>query len=599
MTPAPQQFKMHQNLLYDVITKQAGTLQKSILEGVMNSCDSGATFCDVTLDTHSFSVCDDGCGFQSMEEIEQLFKTFGTPHEAGDAVYGRFRMGRGQMMAYGRNVWRSRRFEMHVDIKERGIDWDLIEHDDDFTGTRVDVDLYEPVLPSDLERIKAELRRFVAWVDIPVRLNGETISQSPENGKWTYEDDNAYYALSGERSQMTIYNLGVMVNSFWSGRFGIGGTIVSKKQLDVNFARNDVQSTCPVFKAISAHIRKEANTGARKKARLTDAQRDMLVRDYLSGDLALKDACKLRAITDVSGRSWPIDKLVQISHQFCGRMVVGTRGDQMIETAQARKIAFSIDQGTLERFGANDAETFLARIAEGARNLLKTQDHGHDTWTERRRLNTLALRETQGIEIVDRGYLYNFIRDDYIALKPAEMTPDHKVILYSIERGYQQMIQALNRSGYEDRTFTLRHLRLGKSDTAMAWTDGTATIWIDEKHARDLRRGYPGAWQIATTLLHEMLHEGPDTGTHQHDFQFYSAFHDMTSLPLDPLGKCAEAMVKAFISQLKQHKRKLSAKLLRGDDAEIALDAIRAEIGQKQDTSGAKTRDGTEKAQDA
>ena len=37
------EFKMHEKLLVDVIKKQAGTLQKAILEGITNSIEAGAT----------------------------------------------------------------------------------------------------------------------------------------------------------------------------------------------------------------------------------------------------------------------------------------------------------------------------------------------------------------------------------------------------------------------------------------------------------------------------------------------------------------------------------------------------------------------------
>ena len=53
--PAPQlvserrRFGMHQNLLYDVILRQAGTLQKAVLEGVMNGVDARATRIDIQI----------------------------------------------------------------------------------------------------------------------------------------------------------------------------------------------------------------------------------------------------------------------------------------------------------------------------------------------------------------------------------------------------------------------------------------------------------------------------------------------------------------------------------------------------------------------
>jgi hypothetical protein len=577
MTAEKRRFGMHQNLLYDVIMRQAGTLQKALLEGVMNSIDAGATSCRIELDTHRFSLCDDGHGFQSRKEIEDFFDTFGTPHEEGDATYGRFRMGRGQLMSFGKNTWRSRTFEMKVDIKGSGLDYELFEHDEDHHGTDVHVDLYDPIIPSDLERIKSELRQFVAWAQIPVHLNGEQINSSPAKAKWDFEDDYAYYSLSAERQQLAVYNLGVLVNSFWSGRFGIGGTIVSKQQLEVNFARNDVQSTCSVFKAISAYIKKETNKGIEKKTKLTDAERDMLVRDFLSGDMDCETASKLRCLTDVNGRSWPIDKLAQLPQKFSNRLIVAERGDQMIETAQRRGIVFSVDESTLERFGASDGASFLNRVAESAR-LIVSKDTSNTHYMARHRLSRIFEDIAPNAEVSSRNDLSAFISDDHIALADAELTPDNKAVLVAITKGYDALISSLNSARYEDRTFVPRQIRLGRSDTALAWTDGRQTIWIEVEHARLLRRGMSGAFQIATTLLHEQLHEGPDTGTHQHDFAFYQAFHDMTALDQDPVGRAADKMVTFFLAKLRQSKKKVSKALLARDDADIQIDALRREI---------------------
>lgn len=39
-----REFKMHQALLGNVIKEQAGTVQKAILEAVMNAVDAGSTY---------------------------------------------------------------------------------------------------------------------------------------------------------------------------------------------------------------------------------------------------------------------------------------------------------------------------------------------------------------------------------------------------------------------------------------------------------------------------------------------------------------------------------------------------------------------------
>lgn len=581
MTRKKRSLGMHPNLLYDIIMRQAGTLQKAILEGVMNAIDAGATECRVNLGTHDFTIEDNGRGFQSEQEIEDWFDTFGTPHEEGDATYGRFRMGRGQLFAFGENHWITRQFEMEVNVKKSGFDYDLIEHKQIFQGTRISVKLYDPITPSDLERAKAELRKFVAWAQIPVILNGEQVSKLPTDGKWDFEDEDAYYALSADRSQLTVYNLGVLISDFWAGRFGVGGTIVTKKPVEVNFARNDIQAICPVFKRIQTKIKADSGKAAKKKTKLTDAERDMLVKDFLAGEMSVEDAAELRALTDVNGRSWPISKLAKIPHQFGGHLAVASRGDQMIETAQRRGISFSIDEATLERFGANDGESFLARVKECCQRVADASSSTR--WCPKARdIYAIADMNKDEISIVDRDFLGGFVNSDHIALTERELTPDQKIILKAITSAAKVMITALNRSSYEDRSFDWRQIHLGKSDTALAWTDGTKNIWFDVEFARQLRRGYAGAYQVSMTMLHEFLHTGPDTATHEHDHHFYQSFHDISGDPnIDPVGLTADRMMMQFMQYLRQNKKKLSSKLLAAADADLILEETRKEIEAK------------------
>lgn len=185
---------MHPNLLMDVIQRQAGSISKALLEAVMNSIDAGAGVCEITLEAERFAVVDDVRGFQSQTEIDAHFETFGTPHQEGDATYGRFRMGRGQLMAFGRNRWTSNVFRMDVYIKVDGLDYHLTvaPENEAIAGCRIEVELYEPMLPSDLQRTQRELRDMVAFAQIPVVLNGTTISKPPHEQTWDHTDANAY-----------------------------------------------------------------------------------------------------------------------------------------------------------------------------------------------------------------------------------------------------------------------------------------------------------------------------------------------------------------------------------------------------------------------
>jgi len=92
-----RRFQMNEKLLIDTIKRQAGTLAKAILEGVMNAVDAKATECRIALSETDLEVVDNGKGM-SADEVRRLFEVFGAPHTPEEGkVYGTFRMGRGQL----------------------------------------------------------------------------------------------------------------------------------------------------------------------------------------------------------------------------------------------------------------------------------------------------------------------------------------------------------------------------------------------------------------------------------------------------------------------------------------------------------------------
>ncbi len=123
-----RRFKMHPAMIYSSLHAQAGTLSKALTELICNSIDANASYVEIKLDNHTYEIIDDGRGFQSAKEIDEFFETFGQPHVEGDATFGRFRIGRGQAFSYSKSQWRSGQFEMIVDVKNCGLDYDLVVH---------------------------------------------------------------------------------------------------------------------------------------------------------------------------------------------------------------------------------------------------------------------------------------------------------------------------------------------------------------------------------------------------------------------------------------------------------------------------------------
>src|SRR6266436_3542027 len=69
-----RRFRMHAQLLYDVILRQAGSLAKAFLEGVMNSVDAHASYVDLWLNEDRGLLVDDGEGFKNRREVEDWFE---------------------------------------------------------------------------------------------------------------------------------------------------------------------------------------------------------------------------------------------------------------------------------------------------------------------------------------------------------------------------------------------------------------------------------------------------------------------------------------------------------------------------------------------
>lgn len=86
-------FELDPQIIHHIIYSQAGSIGKAIIELLMNSVDARATAVRLSMTKEGFECSDDGNGFANREDVVRYFGRFGTPHEEGDATYGRFRLG--------------------------------------------------------------------------------------------------------------------------------------------------------------------------------------------------------------------------------------------------------------------------------------------------------------------------------------------------------------------------------------------------------------------------------------------------------------------------------------------------------------------------
>jgi hypothetical protein len=538
----------------------------------MNSVDAGATRCDIVIDRETFSIYDDGKGFANETEIEEFFETFGTPHEEGDATYGRFRMGRGQIFSFGVNKWATNEFRMTVDLKPQkdekgkefalGYDYEVAE--EKVEGCRIEVALYDKLKPSQLDGTIRNLQDYVKFVSIPVTLNGKVISSDVTKQKWDHETD-TLRIKKRESGSLDVYNQGVLVAKYPSYKYGTGGLVVSKVPLDVNFARNDVQATCKVFKKAIEFLSEDTLKAAKRSAPLNDDQRENIARRLAAGDVDLNEIKDARIVTDVTGSHHKVSTLFGLDG-YKYNVSIASRGDRIAEMAHTRKIAFVITPETAARFGADTPEEFaeiLKRIA-AENNYYKP------------RINPMPY--SKFLEVIS---------SNHEPLKDTELNKAERLALKSIRAAYKVMMT--EGYHYDRRTkraefstsdkYNHRRIFAGQSDTALAWTDGRENIWIKRDELKSFRDGMRGMIRLTGLLLHEQLHEEPSTGTHEHGVEFYNRYHNLTVYS-DIIGRTAGVMLKTCVTELRDQNQNVMITF--GRDEDLVAEGAGLGLGQEE-----------------
>lgn len=537
-----RRLNVHAKLLYDVIFRQAGSLAKAILEGIMNSVDAGAKTCEIVCVTNSVRIEDDGSGILGMEQIEKFFETFGQPHDESERkIYGTFRIGRGQLFSYGRNIWRTGNFEMDVDVKQHGFDYELTQLKEKHEGCRIKVELYEPLSPSDLQHTEDCIRQWAQFAPLTVLWNDEKISEDPGEHEWTHVTDEAYIQLDDSHS-LSLYNLGIHTCELGRYQYGCGGSVVTRKQLKVNFARNDVQSDCPVWRKIKPFLTKVTTQRAVKKPLLDDAGRAALAKRLLGGE---KSAQQAKLITLVNGRHVSFEQLRNF--RFRDTVTVCPKGNRLGDDLMQSQVAVVIATETLERFGVKTLDQLEAKL--------------------QRVLPQFSLGK-----VVDFAVLTKGMREKYTLL-PSQKLKVNELIWQEVGSFLEnELAWQWSRAGHPYRQ---RRVCVGEG-SADGWTDGQNYIALNRKYLAKLGLGIRGIVALCGLVAHEMCHDEDDTETHVHGADFYQLYHDLSVRFPPPIQRAISALTKA----IKRHGKKMPRELLGVLDQEHALRQAKEQVRQ-------------------
>lgn len=519
--------KMHPALLYSVIKSQAGTLSKAILELIMNSVDAGASRVDIELTRTSVSVADDGRGFSDRNAIEEFFETFGTPHAEGDAVYGKFRMGRGQIFAFARNRWRSGDFEMLVDVEGRGLDYELAVQPVPYAGCEISGELYQELSLTEQIRVSDEVAELCCYVSIPVILNGKDITKKLADQKWTAEDEDAYYLIRPNQRSLAVYNLGVLVAHYYN--LGVAGTVVSKKQLEVNFARNDVmQAKCPVWKNIAKVLKQHVSDEARKPAQ-TREWRGWQIHNLLTANCGntlgeLYDmVAKHKLFTDFGSQHLSLLSVVQKA-EVMGVTLPEDSTSLVADRIHQQRTALVLHPSMSGQFRGLSLSGVLQRIGKTLTELLP--QYAAQDWQARNQLEEMAklrdaLHKADAL-VKPLAVLAANIQETWELVPDSKLSKQESILLSAIRIGLNPYVAyAIEQAP--------RQILVMTSDVADGFTDGNSRIWIHRKYltSNQTKTGLVTHFTaVALLLLHEMQHTTDSSTGHGHPAEFYSEFHD-------------------------------------------------------------------------
>ena len=543
MMAKKRNFRMHPKLLYDVIRRQAGTLAKAVLEGAMNSVDAKATHCDITLTDDTLIITDDGEGFPDMRSIELYFETFGQPHDESEKkVYANFRMGRGQLFAFGENVWESGRFRMDVDFKAEGDGYELTDDNEETEGCSVTVFLYDKLSPSDLARVIRDVELYVKWFNIPVYLNEEEVSKDPAGTKWDYESDNCYVKLQSTGG-LSVYNLGAFIKEFPGHTYGRGGEVVSKQQLKLNFARNDVMVTeCPIWKEVKKFVEAQAGREIQRRPSLNEDERRNLAFKMKYDETPAREAVTQRLVTDVLGRHWAIRNLGYKVHEYpC--YTEAPKGDRRGDKIHQMKLAFVIADVTKDRFDCDTVED-LMNLLESTYYAAYGQDSSLERWIYK------------GFNEVSTA-----LSTTYQLMEEKELTGDEPVWRAMAESYGHLIAMEVQNKGWGE--MEIRQIVIGDADHADGWTDAETYIAISRRYLVKLKyANLEDIVKLGNLLLHEYCHVESDMETHTHSPEFYQLFHDS----IDSVGKFADFCLRGLPQILDKLDKKASRTRLREMD---------------------------------
>jgi hypothetical protein len=529
-TGVKKTFHIHaEGALKEIIFSQSLSHVKALAELVMNGEDYGATDIYVKIDEKGFKVSDNGTGFKSETDIDNYFATFCNPHNETDPKkFGRFRIGRGQIMALSAVTWRSNTFSMSVDLRNTS-DTSFtfkaeLEHKN---GTTVS-GLWNETANISLR----ELNKFFKYASANIFINGIQVNSS--NNTWDYEDELCCIKLEPLGSYETnIYNQGAFVTEL--NRYSVGSTadVVSKIAFKLNTARNEISKDCPTWKHIHNVLHGLINTKKKASKKVDEYYRLYLIESLLEGTLKPDDLYDL-SFRQKNGQYISLYNFLS-SKKHCS-----------LVPADAEKSKYDV----LQSLGQHHLFSSHEIAHWGASNIGELLDILY-AYSTKHRIGHIARKAKDKVRsIVDYEWIEQNVDYSKTAIKTADLTPIQSAQRNACQHIAKSMAKRISTAMKID--CPPRKVLIGECNNAAGWTDSVSVIYI-EKKSLNLFQSYAGLVQIALLILHEYTHNIQNEETDEHGIVFYKGFHDAAlpcSLSKDVVGNAIESLATRYAHEL-------------------------------------------------
>ena len=488
------------NLLRDVISKQTGSLDKAIKELFQNSFDAGATRVDVVIKSKTLSFKDNGCGM-SKEEIHKYFRVFGATQKRDDSQKtGTFGMGRGQIFNFGYITWKTKNFEMRVDIK-KDLSYIFKEVNDYIDGTEIKIEFYNQLYTWKISDYIYTIKRNILPGDVKIYLNGDLYT--PKIEKFKKFSNNKYLVFRSMNHKSTIYNGGLAIKAISPTNYQ--HSVQAHEKLALNFARNELIENEESTKNLLLFIYKIEELMSAEK-------------DRFNIDEALT-VLRLLSTKKISIESVYDKKIIPLSSE----KLVSFR--DLIDKPN-RGILFGKKNVWSDDCIRQDYRVISVKIK---RELLRIKTNFN--------LEKLEFLDKTVKELSRRGY--------HKRLQLTDLKKNHQ---------YYYMMQELNeyifgRLYNHDEDDDVREISLGISDIANAWTDGWSYITVSRPTIEGLQNKEEAILNLWEILCHEYSHTTNNTKEDQHNYSFYDNYHDIVSKTLSSLSHCMKYISRKFLKE--------------------------------------------------